>query len=138
MAVALPASLEAPRAGRLARARVTLADGAATAVYAAVYEAAATELRVALLRRPERLAAWCPASGVTEALVGGFFARPGGTPLGELRTRGVTRRHIAFTPPWGSVRAWVHVEAGRSRSPTATSCRRSRAATSSRPASAAT
>ena len=33
-------------------------------------------------------------------------------PLGEVRTRGVTRRHVAFTPPWGGLRACVHVEAG--------------------------
>jgi hypothetical protein len=112
MALALPASLDTARAGRLARARLALADGAATTVYAAAYDARATELRVAVLRRPQPLAAWCAAHGVAEALVGGFFARPNGVPLGELRTRGVTRRHVAFTAPWGDVRACVHVEGG--------------------------
>src|SRR5689334_20989977 len=112
MALALPASLEAPRAGRLARARVPLAGGAATTVYAAAYDPALTELRVAVLRRPQPLAAWCAAHGIAEALVGGFFARPGGIPLGELRTRGVTRRHVPFAAPWGGVRACVHVEGG--------------------------
>ena len=112
MAVALPATLEQPGAGALSRARLTLADGASTAVYAAAYAAATTELRVAVLRRPERLEPWCAARGVAEAIVGGFFVRPRGVPLGELRTRGVTRRHVAFAAPWAAVRACVHVEGG--------------------------
>jgi hypothetical protein len=112
MAVALGAPLEQPGSGDLARGRVTLADGATTAVYAAAFAAATTELRVAVLRRPERLAPWCATRGVADAIVGGFFVRPGGVPLGEVRTRGVTRRHVAFAPPWGAVRACVHVEGG--------------------------
>ncbi len=89
--------------------------GASTAVYAAAYATATTELRVAVLRRPERLEPWCAARGVAEAIVGGFFVRPGGLPLGELRTRGVTRRHVAFAAPWAAVRACVHVEGGEVR-----------------------
>jgi Phosphodiester glycosidase len=112
MAAALPATLEQPRTGALARARVSLGGGASTAVYVAAYATAATELRVAVLRRPERLEPWCAAHGVAEAMVGGFFVRPAGVPLGELRTRGVTRRHVAFAPPWGAIRACVHVEGG--------------------------
>ena len=114
MAVALPR--EDPRGGRLSRARVPLADGAATTVYVASLPGARrTELRVAVLRRPQRLEPWCAARGVEEALVGGFFVRPGGVPLGELRTRGVARRHVAFAPPWGELRACVNVDGGRVR-----------------------
>jgi hypothetical protein len=115
MAVALPATLEQPGTGVLARARITLADGASTAVYAVAHPAATTELRVAVLRRPERLAPWCASRGVPDAIVGGFFVRPQGVPLGELRTRGVTRRHVAFAAPWAAVRACVHVEGGEVR-----------------------
>lgn len=115
MAVALGATLEQPVIGDLARARLELADGASTEIYAAAFPAATTELRVAVLRRPERLEPWCAARGVADAIVGGFFVRPGGVPLGELRTRGVTRRHVAFAPPWGAVRACVHVEGGAAR-----------------------
>ena len=57
MAVAPGAALEPPGRGDLAR--VTLADGASTAVYVAAFAAVSTELRVAVLRRPERLATWC-------------------------------------------------------------------------------
>jgi hypothetical protein len=114
MAVALGAPLES-RTGGVARARVTLGGGAGTGVYVAAFPAASTEVRVALLRPPERLAAWCAARGVADAIVGGFFVRPGGTPLGEVRTRGVSRRHVAFAPPWGGLRSCVHVEAGELR-----------------------
>jgi hypothetical protein len=115
MAVALPATLEQPGTGVLARARITLADGASTAVYAVAHPPATTELRVAVLRRPERLEPWCASRGVPDAIVGGFFVRPQGVPLGELRTRGVTRRHVAFAAPWAAVRACVHVEGGEVR-----------------------
>ena len=113
MAVALPR--EDPRRGRLTRARVPLADGAATTVYVATHPEPATELRVVVLRPPQRLEAWCAARGVEEALVGGFFVRPGAVPLGELRTRGVARRHVAFAAPWDELRACVSVVGGRVR-----------------------
>jgi hypothetical protein len=115
MAVGLPVTPEQPGSGVLARARITLADGTSTAVYAAAFPVASTELRVAVMRRPERLEPWCAARGVADAIVGGFFVRPKGVPLGELRTRGVTRRHVAFAPPWAGVRACVHVEGGEVR-----------------------
>jgi hypothetical protein len=88
--------------------RVRLADGAETTVYAATYPLQRTELRVVRLPRPMPLQAWCASAGVAEALVGGFFARPHGTPLGDLRTRGVARRHVPFDAPWGDVRACLH------------------------------
>ena len=113
MAVALPR--ESPRPGRLTRTRVRLAGGVSTAVYAAAYAERTTELRVAMLRRPQRLEPWCAARGVEEAIVGGFFIRPGGTPLGELRTNGVARRSVPFAAPWRDVRACVSVDGGRVR-----------------------
>jgi hypothetical protein len=113
MSVALPR--EDPRGGRLTRARVTLDGGVATTVYAVSYPASRTEVRLGLLRRPQKLEPWCAARGVEEALVGGFFVRPGGTPLGELRTHGVVRRHVPFAPPWGELRACVNVDGGRVR-----------------------
>jgi len=44
--------------------------------------------------------------------VGGFFTRPDGAPLGEVRTGGILRRHAPFAEPWRAVRACVHVEGG--------------------------
>ncbi len=101
-----------PAPAHLRRLRVTLSDGAQTTVHVAQYATAATDVRVVRLRRPQPLAAWCARNGVPEALVGGFYVRPHGTPLGELRTRGVERRHVPFLAPWGDLRACVHVAGG--------------------------
>ena len=73
------------------------------------HDAAATRVRVALVRG-QALAAWCPARGIGEALVGGFFTRPACEPLGELRTSGIARASVPFDAPWGSQRACVHVQ----------------------------
>lgn len=89
-----------------------LPDGAQTTVHVARHPLRRTELRVVRLRRPQPLEAWCARQGVPEAMVGGFFIRPDGTPLGELRTRGVLRRHVAFRSPFADARACVHVRAG--------------------------
>jgi hypothetical protein len=94
------------------RLRVELADGAATTMHVAAYDAASTDLRVVRLRRRAPLAAWCAANGTQEALVGGFYVRPGGEPLGELRTRGIARAHVAFLAPWHEQRACVHIFRG--------------------------
>ena len=112
MAFATAEPLRPPRAGRVRSARIELADGARTMVHVAVYDASQVELRVAVLRGQARLEPWCAARGVEEALIGGFFVRPDGTPLGEVRTRGVARRHVPFDAPWSDVRACVHVRGG--------------------------
>src|SRR4051812_19742594 len=104
--------LRPPRAGRARRVRLELLDGARTTIHVACHDTERTELRVAVLRGQARLEPWCAARGVEEALVGGFFVRPDGTPLGEVRTRGVTRRHVPFAAPWDAVRACVHVLGG--------------------------
>src|SRR4051794_337225 len=95
------------------RLRLRLADGAQTTVHVARYDPRATAVRLVRLPRPEPLEAWCRREGVDEALVGGFYARPGGTPLGELRTRGLVRASVPFEDPWGELRACVHLHRGR-------------------------
>jgi hypothetical protein len=107
-----PAQPAAAPPGHLRRLRVGMTDGARTTLYVASYPLERTELRVVRLRRPAPLEAWCAREGVAEALVGGFYARPHGTPLGELRTRGVAREFVPFDAPWGDVRACVHVSRG--------------------------
>jgi hypothetical protein len=104
VAPALPAS-----AADLRRRRITLSDGARTTIHVASFDAAAVELRVAILRGGQRLEPWCAARGVADAIVGGFFTRPAGTPLGEVRTRGVTRRSVPFDSPWDVERCCLHV-----------------------------
>jgi hypothetical protein len=111
----LPVAALAPADGLSRRGRLLLAGGARTTVYVACYDAERTEIRVAVLPGQERLEPWCLRRGVREALVGGFFAKPDGMPLGEVRTHGVEREHVPFDAPWHAVRGCLHVEGGRSR-----------------------
>jgi Phosphodiester glycosidase len=115
MAAPLAVTRLAPPDGRCRRTRLLLADGALTTIYVACHDAARTEVRVAVLRELQPLEPWCARRGVQEAMVGGFFTRPGGVPLGEVRTHGVERRHVPFDPPWHAVRACVHVLGGNAR-----------------------
>lgn len=98
--------------GAARRGRLLLDRGARTTVYVAVYDA---EPEVVVLPGQERLEPWCRRHGVGEALVGGFFTKPDGLPLGEVRTHGVAREHVPFDAPWHAVRACLHVEGGRAR-----------------------
>src|SRR3954447_7647907 len=103
-----PASGPDEPPAHLERLRLTLPDGAATTLHVARHDLPATAVRVVRLPHPEPLAAWCRGNGVDEALIGGFFVRPHGAPLGELRTRGILRRSVPFAAPWSGVRASVH------------------------------
>ena len=96
----------------LRRLRVTLADGSRTTLHVASYPAARTEVRVERFAQPTRLAEWCEREGVDEAIVGGFFLRAGGVPLGELRTNGIARPSVAFDAPWDARRACLHALPG--------------------------
>jgi hypothetical protein len=99
-------------AGVARRIRLPLADGRATTVYVAGYDLAHTELRVVVLSEPQPLESWCADHGFAEALIGGFFVRPDGLPLGEVRTAGVLRQHVPFDPRWAHMRACVNVPDG--------------------------
>jgi hypothetical protein len=92
--------------------RVSLEDGAATTVHVARHDLRRTSARVVRLPAPMPLERWCHEEGVTEAIVGGFFVRPGGAPLGELRTSGIARATLPFDAPWAGVRACLHVARG--------------------------
>lgn len=103
----------AERAGRraaLVRVRVRLGDGESTTLHVASYDRAFFAARVVVLEQPQPLVAWCREQGVRHALVGGFFCRPGYTPLGELRIAGRVRASTPFHSPWSQLRACVHVD----------------------------
>jgi hypothetical protein len=108
-----PRLVPQPRLRHLRRERVRLADGARTTLYIARYPLAVTDVRVVRLPRPMPLEAYCRAKGFDEAVVGGFYQRPDLTPLGELRTAGVQRRHVPFDAPYGDLRACLTVTGGR-------------------------
>ena len=107
-------TVSAPTRGRpLGRAhsfRHALADGELTTVHAAVYERSRVALRVVAMDPAERLAGWCARTGVADALVGGFFVTPVGTPLGELWIDGARQATTPFEAPWHAVRSCVAID----------------------------
>jgi hypothetical protein len=109
------AGILAPADGRSRRASLLLIGGAWTTIHVACYDAERTEISVVVMVGQERLERYCRRHAVSEALIGGFFHKPDGLPLGEVRTHGVAREHVPFDAPWHDVRACVHVEEGRAR-----------------------
>jgi hypothetical protein len=107
-----PASqpLAAPR--ELFASRVRLPDRAATTLHVARFDRAAVRARVVKLPPRLPLRTWCAAAGIDDAIVGGFFVRPEGTPLGDLRIGGMTMRTVPFDTPWDDRRSCVHIDDG--------------------------
>ena len=85
----------------LERHRVVLNDGAATTLHVARHDLRRVVPRVVRLPAPTPLERWCREHSVAEAIVGGFFIRPAGTPLGELRTIGIARPRARLRRPVG-------------------------------------
>src|SRR3954449_9887428 len=81
---------------RVERSRLALADGATTTLHVASYDLEAFDVRVAALDRPAPLVRWCEQEDVRHAVVGGFFIRREGIPLGELRIDGEARSSVPF------------------------------------------
>lgn len=93
--------------------RLTLSDGAATTVQVARFERARFEIRVVAIEPCSGVLRWCIENGAEHAIVGGFYLRPGGPPLGDLRIGGSVHPTQPFDPPWGERRACIQTEDGR-------------------------
>src|SRR5258705_1172239 len=100
------------RPRHLERLRIDLRDGAATTLHVATHDLRRTRPRVVRLARPTPLERWCREHRVAEAIVGGFFLRPAGTPLGDLRTSGIARAAEPFDAPWDGVRGCLYIAGG--------------------------
>lgn len=109
-AVKICSMLSLREAARPQRLRVEYEDGLGTTVHLARYSRARTAVRVVAIRSPATLVGWCAANGVSDAIVGGFFIRAEGTPLGELRLAGALQRSQAFDAPWAETRACLHID----------------------------
>ncbi len=99
-------------APRLESVRLTLADGARTTVYVARFERDRTGVRVVAFDPPSTLLEWCRANDAGHAIVGGFYMRPGGPPLGDLWIDGKALPTEPIDPPWGELRACLHADGG--------------------------
>lgn len=100
---------------RTASWRHELKDGAGTTVHMASYALRGAHPRVVVMNPPQSLAAWCADNDCPDAIIGGFFVRPGGLPLGELWVGGERRDSVDFEQPWAKRRACVSLERGRLR-----------------------
>jgi hypothetical protein len=107
-----PPSVLAPRPA-VESVRLSLGDGAATTVRVARFERAAFAVRVVAIEPCSTLLRWCAENGAAHAIVGGFYLRPGGPPLGDLRTGGSAHPTQPFDQPWDERRACVHADDGR-------------------------
>ena len=108
-----PAPAREREGARLMTFQRSLADRRETTLHVARFPIEAVRVRVVVLGPGQTLAAWCAATGVRHAIVGGFFVRPDGLPLGELRTDGLPRLSLPFLSPWDTVRACVWALDGR-------------------------
>ena len=97
----------------LERVRVDLPDGAATTAWVARFDRSRFDLRVALIDPCATVLDWCAARDADHAIVGGFYMRPGGPPLGHLRIDGAAVPSEPFDAPWDERRACVHSADGR-------------------------
>lgn len=104
------AEAERPR-----RHRVEFGDGAGTTVHVACYPRSGFRARLVRIAPVVALKDWSSANGVEDAIVGGFFIRAQGTPLGELRLDGAAQPSEPFDPPWDRTRACVHIDGDRVR-----------------------
>lgn len=98
----------APPRPDLQTRRVTLADGARTTIQVAYFERSRFGVRVVRMHPKRKLADWCGENEAPDALIGGFYVRSEGLPLGELRIDGRVLDSRPFDFPWGRVRACVH------------------------------
>jgi hypothetical protein len=92
--------------------RLPLADGAGTTLQVARFERERFSARVVAIDPCSTLLRWCADNGAEHALVGGFYLRPGGPPLGDLWIDGEALPTTPFDEPWGAVRGCVHAENG--------------------------
>jgi len=109
----LPRRRNDASAPRLSRERRRLGDGAHTTLHVARFRRDAFAVSVAALDPCATLAAWCAAERTPHAIVGGFYLRPGGPPLGDLWVDGEALPTTSFDSPWDACRACVHAEAGK-------------------------
>lgn len=99
----------------LERRRLQLLDGAETTLHVARFSREAYRPRVVVLDPPATVRGWCERSGAADAIVGGFYMRPGGPALGDVWIDGVALGTEPFDPRWHPTRACVHVEEGEVR-----------------------
>ncbi len=88
--------------------RVVTEDGRATTVHVLRLDRSEHTARVVALDPIQPLVEWCAANQVGNALIGGFYIRAAGIPLGDLRIDGQALTSVPFDSPWDQIRSCVH------------------------------
>ncbi|MDP4000033.1 MAG: phosphodiester glycosidase family protein [bacterium] len=89
---------------------IELDEGKRTHIHLAVFDRALTAVRVAVFPESEPLTEWCRRTQIFHAIVGGFFMRGRGLPVGEVWMRGQpVESHLG---PWADERGTLSVENG--------------------------
>ncbi len=88
--------------------RVETEDGGATTVHVLRRDRTDHTARVVALDPVQPLARWCAANQVADALIGGFYIRAAGIPLGDLRIDGRALVSVPFDAPWNRIRSCLH------------------------------
>lgn len=108
----LPADLPtlAPTAtrGECVSVPLILSDGATTTVHIAAYSRRDTAVRVAIFGKAEPLPTWCSRTQIFHAIIGGFFMRGPGLPVGEVWMRGMQVE--SYLGPWASERGALYID----------------------------
>lgn len=110
---ATPSALAPTVATSHRSSRLRTTDGAETTLHEARFDRFRIGVRVVALNPPAKLAEWCRRAGAADAMIGGFFVRDGGTPLGELWIGGERMRSVPFDSPWHRLRACVGIDGAR-------------------------
>jgi hypothetical protein len=97
-----------PSSPTLERIRVELDESAGTTAWVARFDRSRFDLRVAVIDPCAPVLHWCEENEAQHAIVGGFYMRPGGPPLGHLRIDGAKIATEPFDEPWDAHRACVH------------------------------
>ena len=90
--------------------RLALGDGAATTLRVARFDRREFGLRVVAIDPCATLLGWCRTNAAEHAVVGGFYVRPGGPPLGDVWIEGRALPVEPFDSPWDGERACLHAD----------------------------
>ena len=103
-----PSPTAPPPWPRVESRRIRLDGGLATTLRVARFDAAAFSLGVVEIAPCATVREWCRENRAPHAIVGGFYVRPGGPPLGDVWIGGMALATAPFEAPWGAVRGCVH------------------------------
>lgn len=106
----MPSALKNRPVKEVLSKRVTLDDGLQTTIHIVSYKKSRVKPHLVLFEHGIPLLNWCKSNKVNEAIVGGFFLRKHGKPLGEMWINGIQKPNVPFVAPWNDNRGSIHID----------------------------